>query len=175
MGENANTKQIITDWYTQYNDEIYRFVLMLTGNHEQAKDLTHDTFIKAFINLGSFQNQTSAKNWLYQISRNLTIDYFRKRNPVNVLMKAINPNHNWQENIPESILLLGEKEQQLYKSLRKIKRSYREVIILRKIKELSIKETAEILNWSESKVKVTLFRGLHALKRQMIKEGYEHE
>ncbi|MDY0409594.1 RNA polymerase sigma factor [Paracerasibacillus soli] len=109
MGENANTKQIITDWYTQYNDEIYRFVLMLTGNHEQAKDLTHDTFIKAFINLGSFQNQTSAKNWLYQISRNLTIDYFRKRNPVNVLMKAINPNHNWQENIPESILLLGKR------------------------------------------------------------------
>ncbi|MDY0409595.1 sigma factor-like helix-turn-helix DNA-binding protein [Paracerasibacillus soli] len=47
--------------------------------------------------------------------------------------------------------------------------------MLRKIKELSIKETAEILNWSESKVKVTLFRGLHALKRQMIKEGYEHE
>ncbi|WP_246187720.1 RNA polymerase sigma factor [Ornithinibacillus caprae] len=63
----------------------------------------------------------------------------------------------------------------MYQSLRKLKRSYQEVIILRKIKELSIHETAEVLDWDESKVKNTLFRGLAALKQEMVKGGYEHE
>ncbi|MGF2614342.1 RNA polymerase sigma factor [Rossellomorea aquimaris] len=63
----------------------------------------------------------------------------------------------------------------MYHALSKLKRSYREVIILRKIKELSIRETAEVLGWKESKVKTTLFRGLQAMKIQLQKEGYDHE
>ncbi|WP_417899890.1 RNA polymerase sigma factor [Bacillus haimaensis] len=98
----------------------------------------------------------------------------RKRKPLRYMFDSFAPLAS-QYTLPENIAQLGEREEELYRALQAIKRSYRDVIILRKIKELTIKETAEVLNWSENKVKVTLFRGLEALKKQMIKEGYKHE
>ncbi|SDY26222.1 RNA polymerase sigma-70 factor, ECF subfamily [Evansella caseinilytica] len=172
--EATYARQKIQDWYLLYSDDIYRYILMMIGDHEQAKDLTHDTFIKAYNSLNRFEENTSDKNWLYKIARNVTIDYIRKRKPIQFITEsfAFIPS---KEPCPEEIAQLGESEEQLYRSLKKLKRSYQEVIILRKIKELSIRETAEVLDWNEGKVKTTLFRGLHALKQQMIKEGYEHD
>lgn len=57
----------------------------------------------------------------------------------------------------------------------KIKPSFRDVIILRKIKEFSIGETAEILDCSEAKVKVDLFRALKILCKELEKEGFRYE
>jgi RNA polymerase sigma-70 factor, ECF subfamily len=167
-------KQRIREWYKKYNDEIYRFILMMIGDHEQAKDLTHDTFLKAYNHLHHFKGETSEKNWLYRIARNVTIDFMRKRKPIRYFADSFKafPSNN---DTPDKIMQLGEAEGQLYRALSKLKRTYREVIILRKIKELSIRETAEVLGWKESKVKTTLFRGLQALKIQLQKEGYDHE
>ncbi|WP_241657783.1 RNA polymerase sigma factor [Anaerobacillus alkaliphilus] len=172
--EEGLKKERLHEWYHFYSEDIYRFILMMLGDDEQAKDLTHDTFIKAYNSMDLFKGDVNDKNWLYFIARNITIDYMRKRKPILFMIDSfsavISKNH-----IPDNIALLGEREEQLYCSLRKLKRSYRELIILRKIKELSIRETAEVLNWSEGKVKVTLHRALLALKNQMEKEGFYYE
>ncbi|WP_245741814.1 RNA polymerase sigma factor [Anaerobacillus arseniciselenatis] len=167
-------KQKIQEWYQLYSDDIYRFVLMMIGDHDQAKDLTHDTYLKAYNSFEYFQGVTSDKNWLYRIARNVTIDYMRKKKPIRFMIESFSTFPS-EENCPEKIMELGENEEQLYRCLKKLKRSYQDVIILRKIKELSIQETAEVLEWNETKVKNTLFRGLAALKQQMVKEGYNHE
>jgi RNA polymerase sigma-70 factor (ECF subfamily) len=73
------------------------------------------------------------------------------------------------------MIQIKESSYELYKALGAIKDSYREVIILRKIKEFSIEETAEVLGWSESKVKSTLYRAIPVLETQLLKEGYLHE
>ncbi|MDG5788042.1 RNA polymerase sigma factor [Evansella sp. AB-P1] len=167
-------KQKVQEWYEKHSDEIYRFILLMIGDHDQAKDLTHDTFLKAYLYFDQFQGITSDKNWLYKIARNVTVDYIRKKKPIRFMLESVAAIPS-NEHCPEKVTELGESEEQLYRSLRKLKRSYQEVIILRKIKELSIQETAEVLDWKESKVKTTLFRGLAALKKQMVKEGYTHE
>ncbi|WP_407268526.1 RNA polymerase sigma factor [Radiobacillus sp. PE A8.2] len=166
-------KKQILEWYEIYSAPIYRYILLMIGDHEQAKDLTHDTFLKAYSSNSDFQGMTSDKNWLYRIARNVAIDYMRKRKPIRFLVESIGSLPS-PDGCPESIIQLVEDQTQLFRSLRKLKRSYQEVIILRKIQELSIQETAEVLNWKESKVKTTLFRALSALKKQMVKEGYEH-
>lgn len=74
--------------------------------------------------------------------------------------------------LPEEKIEMKESAYELYKALGAIKDSYREVIILRKIKEFSIEETAEILGWSDSKVKSTLYRAIPVLEKQLLKEGY---
>ncbi|WP_223701813.1 RNA polymerase sigma factor [Sutcliffiella deserti] len=173
MNEEWN-KLKLEEWYQLYSEDIYRFVLMLIGDHDQAKDLCHDTFLKAYFSLNDFKGETSDRNWLYRIARNVTIDYMRKKKPIRYMVDSFS-SMAAHEPLPESIIQLGEREEHLYRSLQALKRSYREVIILRKIKELSIRETAEVLNWTENKVKITLFRGMEALKQQMIKEGYTHE
>ncbi len=166
--------QKLNDWYWSYSDEIYRYILMLTADHELAKDLTHDTFIKAYKSMESFRGEASVRNWLFRIARNTTIDDARKRKPLRFVVDSY-ASLATNDYLPEQVTQLGESEKELYHSLLKLKRSYREVIILRKIKELTIQETAEILDWSEGKVKITLYRALNALKKQMLKEGYVHE
>lgn len=169
-----NAKEKIKEWYALYSEEIYRFILMMIGDHAEAKDLMHDTFLRAYDTLGIFKGNTSDKNWLYRIARNQTIDFQRKRRPIQYVVESFTT-YPSSERCPEQIATLGEDEEMLYRSIKKLKRQQQEVILLRKIKGFSIQETAEILNWNEAKVKNTLFRGLAALKQQMKKEGYSHD
>lgn len=166
-------KQQINDWYHIYSIDVYNYVFFLMGDHEQAKDILQDTFLRAYNNYESFQGGNS-KAWLYRIARNITMDYFRKRKPIAYLMDSIFTVQTIEQT-PEQIIMLNESEKELYIALRKLKRAYRDVIVLRKIKEFSIKETSNILGWSESKVKVNLNRGITALKKELEKEDYIHE
>ncbi|WP_404431099.1 RNA polymerase sigma factor [Sutcliffiella horikoshii] len=167
----------LNDWYERYSDEVFRYVLMMTGDPEMAKDLTHDTYIKAYHSMNRFKGETSERNWLYRIARNATIDEFRKRKPFRYVADSFAATSmiSTTEYLPEQVAQQGEYEAYLYRALQQMKRSYREVIILRKIKDLTVRETAEILGWNESKVKTTLHRALEALKKQMLKEGYNHD
>lgn len=164
----------ITEWYERYGDSIFHYILMMVHDYQQAEDLTHDTFLKAYKNYQSFEGRAKPKTWLFSIARNVTIDYMRKPKSIKTLKdifitkKDSNPS-------PEALIELKESSKELYRALGNIKQSYREVIILRKIKGFSIKETCEVLNWSESKVKSTLFRAIPALEKQLTKEGLLNE
>ncbi|MBP3951809.1 RNA polymerase sigma factor [Bacillus sp. YZJH907-2] len=163
----------MNDWYHTYNNDVYNYVFLLIRDHEQAKDILQDTFLRAYNNYESFQGGLP-KAWLFRIARNLAIDHFRKRKPIAYFLDSI-PFVQTIYPTPEQMTLLNESEQELYIALSKLKRLYREVIILRKIKEFSIKETSTILGWSESKVKVNLYRGIQALKKELEKGDYIHE
>ena len=77
--------------------------------------------------------------------------------------------------LPEEIVQIKETSKEIYRALGELKSSFREVIILRKIKGFSIEETSKILNWSESRVKSTLFRAIPALEEKMLKEAFLNE
>ncbi|MHA6252957.1 RNA polymerase sigma factor [Oceanobacillus sp. CAU 1775] len=166
-------KQQINDWYHMHSNDIYNYIVFLMKDHEQAKDILQDTYIRAYKKFDSFQGE-NPKAWLFTIARNITMDYFRKKKPITYLLESI-PILQATEQTPEQVTLLNESEQQLYRALNKLKRQQRDVIILRKIKEFSIKETASILHWSESKVKVQLHRAMIALKKELEKEEDIHE
>jgi len=169
----VTVKNTITHWYDYYSDSIFHYILMIVHDYQQAEDLTHDTFLKAYKNYSSFEERAKPKTWLFSIAHNLTIDYMRKQKPVRIFKdiftkKDANPT-------PEDAIELRESSKELYKALGNIKQPYREVITLRKIKGFSIKETSAILDWSESKVKSTLYRAIPALEKQLIKEGFSSE
>jgi RNA polymerase sigma-70 factor (ECF subfamily) len=145
----------------------------MTKNYEQAEDLTHETFLKAYMKYDSFKEQSSEKTWLFSIAHNLTMDFFRKRRPVMLLKGMFVKKDN--EKQPVDIIQIKEESNELYNALIKIKDTYRNVLILRKIKGFSIEETAIILGWSESKVKSTQLRAINALKKTLEKESYFDE
>ncbi len=171
--EHELIKRQINDWYLEYSNDIYQYVLFMIRDHSQAKDIMQDTFLRAYSNIDSFHGG-NVKSWLLRIARNLTIDYIRKKKPMSLIFEAI-PLIKDNSLSPDQTVTLNETEKELYHALGKIKRTYREVIILRKIKELSVKETSDLLGWSESKVKTTLLRAMAALKTQLEQEGYKHE
>lgn len=160
--------------YEKYHHEIFRYIFIMVSDRQQAKDLMQETYIKAFLNIEKFRGEASVKTWLYRIARNVTIDYLRRRKPVTYFLDHhIRVESN--ERTPEEVVMLGNDVEQLFLALSRIKKSYREVIILRKIREFSIKETAAIMGWKESRVKTNLHRGMEALRKEIAKEGYISE
>lgn len=154
--------------YQDYSDDVYRYIYFMIGDYCIAEDLVQETFIRAFRSLSAFRREANIRTWLLSIARNSTIDYLRKKRISSWLPLLEQRDIASDQPLPEEILLKDEKIQELYLALTLLKRDQREVIILRKLQELSTIETAEILGWSEAKVKSTLLRGLQALKEKLV-------
>ncbi|WP_233711272.1 RNA polymerase sigma factor [Lederbergia citrisecunda] len=167
-------KQEISNWYTDYSDSILKYIFMMVREFYQAEDLTQETFVKAYVKIQSYNRSSSPKTWLYSIAHNVTIDHIRKQRPI-MLFKEVFPNRRDEDPLPDDAIVIKENAKELYAVLGELKTSYREIIILRKINEFSIDETSEILQWSESKVKSTLFRAMKALEKKVKKEGLLNE
>ncbi len=138
----------------------------MVKNRGTAEDLTQDTFIKAFLHSGKFKGDSAVRTWLYRIAYTTTMNHFRKKHPVSTLFDSpINMKS------AEAAFLEQDDLKELYRTISTLKMSHQKVIILRKIQMLSVKETAEVLGWSESKVKMQLSRALVSLKDSMKKQG----
>ncbi|MRH41081.1 sigma-70 family RNA polymerase sigma factor [Aquibacillus halophilus] len=167
----------ISEWFHQYSHDVYDFLVYYTGTTD-VEDLVQEVFIKAGKGINSFEDKASPKTWIFSIARNVAIDEARKKknkirkNSLSFDERIWNDNDNQQT--PEEILLQNEQKQQLYNAINMTKQSYRDVLILRGIKGLSVKETAEVLNWKETKVRTNYHRAIKAL-RQAQSGGISHE
>ncbi|MFT4415804.1 RNA polymerase sigma factor [Fredinandcohnia humi] len=170
---NQVIQQQVNEWYHAYSNDLYNYIFFMIKEHDQSKDILQDTFVRAYDNYSSFRGGNE-KSWLFRIARNVTIDYIRKKKPISYIIESFSA-IKASDKTPEQLMVLNETEQQLYHALSKVKRSYRDVIVLRKIKGFSISESSQILGWSENKVKVNLYRGMEALRKELLKEGYTHE
>ncbi|GEN45556.1 RNA polymerase sigma factor [Alkalibacillus haloalkaliphilus] len=167
-------KEIVSDWFYQYNHDVYNFLVYYTGKRD-PEDLVQEVFIKAIKGLDKFDGKSSPKTWLFSIARNVAIDDIRKNKrrgmDQNVdLDEAYNVGHHVT---PDAIVQEDEEKQQLYRAINSLKSNYREVIILRAIKELNVSETASVLNWSNQKVRTTYSRALKALGE--VQGGFQNE
>jgi RNA polymerase sigma-70 factor (ECF subfamily) len=120
--------------------------------------------------LDSFGERSDPKTWLISIARHTAIDHERKQRFFKWLPDHSLKNMKAIDKTPEEILQMNEQIKELYQTVSQLKQSYRDVLILRGIKGLSALETAQILQWSESKVNVTLHRAVKALQKKMSSE-----
>lgn len=163
-----NSKQIISDWFHQYSDDIYQFFLYRIRPND-VEDMVQEVFIRAIKGLDSFQGNSSPKTWLFSIARNVAIDEIRKRKRnkwKELLSNEINK-EPMDTHTPDFFLQLNEENKQLYQSIQALKDNYRDVLILRGINELTTEEAAAILNWSDNKVRSTYHRAKKALQKQL--------
>ncbi|MFA9555782.1 RNA polymerase sigma factor [Evansella sp. AB-rgal1] len=171
----GNDKKIeLEKWYQLYSDAIFKYICMMTRDYQQAEDLTQETFIRAYNNMETFERKSETKTWLFRIAHNMTIDYLRKNKPLRILESFL-LNKKDTAPLPEDVLHMKENIREIYRALGNLKHSYREVIILRKIKDFSIQETSDILGWSENKVKVTLHRAMPLLQKELGREEAVYE
>ncbi|WP_047985667.1 RNA polymerase sigma factor [Ornithinibacillus californiensis] len=161
-------EKVITDWFYQYSDEIYNFFIYRLGTAD-VDDFVQEVFIRAMTGFEHFQQNSSPKTWLYSIAKNITIDEIRRRNRKK--WKSIIPFQAQHEpkmtETPEQLLHMNEENKELYHAILSLKSGYREVLILRGINLFTVTETAEILGWSENKVRSTYHRSKKALKKKL--------
>jgi len=158
-------EQSLEQLYVEYSDRIYRYIFLQVRQKELAKDLTQETFFRALKNIHTFNNQASLATWLMKIARNATYDHFRRKRIIRFFSLDSEVSEDTSSLSPEDELLKKDLTARLYNALASLKTSYRDVLILRKINESTIKETAYILGWTEAKVK--LAQAFAALKKEM--------
>jgi RNA polymerase sigma-70 factor, ECF subfamily len=168
------TSNIISEWFYLYNKDIYHFLVYYIGSTD-VEDLVQEVFIRAIKGFDTYQKKSSPKTWLFSIARNVGIDEIRKRKRLRLKQMIWFGDEQTEKETPEKILQLNEDNKLLYQAIQSLKANYRDVIILRGIKELSVSETASILNWNENKVRTTYHRALKSLQKGRGEFLYEKE
>jgi RNA polymerase sigma-70 factor (ECF subfamily) len=148
--------------YDHYFPKIYRFILVRVGRREEAEDLSHQTFLKAWQNLKNYSDKgLPFGSWLYRIARNAIIDYYRRsRTSVSLDFHFEIPENSRMEEKMDASLEL----EQTIEAIGELKSAEQEVVILRFMEELSVAETAKITGKSEGAIKVTQHRAVNKLK-----------
>lgn len=161
-------------FYEQHSDAIFKYIFFLVGNKETAEDFTQETFYRAYKQFETFKEQASIQTWLRKIARNLVYDHYRRKRIIQFIPFLSHHEQQDTQLLPSEIIEKGEAVVDVYRALSKLKLEYKEVIILRKIEGLSIKETANLLGWTEVKVKNATARAMQALKKELEEGGESH-
>ena len=160
----------------EYSSPIYRLGLRMLGNPQDAEDVLQNTFINALTHIHNFEGRSSLATWLYRIAANEALMLIRKKKPeVNLEdveggdeAEDLKPSQfvDWSA-LPEDELLAGEGKKALDDAIHTLPESMRIVFLLRDVEGLSIKETADALNLTETNVKTRLLRARMALRESL--------
>jgi RNA polymerase sigma-70 factor, ECF subfamily len=163
-----DTRQSFLEAYQEQQDAIFRFCLFKTSDRELARDLSQEVFLRAWDYADSGKIITSFKALFYKIAGNLVIDYYRKKkeSSLDEMMEAgFDPGG---ENI--AIRLEGQIDAEaVTKVLKRLDPQYRDIIVMRYIEDMAVKDIAAILGERENNISVKIYRGLNQL-RELIKE-----
>lgn len=146
--------------YERYVQKVYQKCLTMTGNTEEARDHTHDIFLKVLNKFGDFQQRSKPSTWLYSITHNYCIDAIkqRKRHRTEPL----------QENLYEKAApCLSPSDDDYAYQLKLVNQLPREELLLLKLKYeqgLSIKELSQQFGIKECALKMRLKRSRDRLK-----------
>ena len=159
-----------------YSNPIYRLGLRMLGNSQDAEDVLQNTFLNALTHLPAFEGRSSLSTWLYRIAANEALMLIRRKKPEVNLEDAqaddnaedLKPTQfiDWSA-LPEEELLFGEGKKVLEDTIQGLPEAMRIVFLLRDIEGLSIKETADALNLTETNVKTRLLRARMFLREQL--------
>lgn len=150
--------------YDHYLPKIYRFVLFKVSRREEAEDITHQTFLKAWERIDQFTFQGYPfSSWLYTIARNTVIDHYRKNDP-QVDIEDVSHYLVSEDDTLDVKLEVKMEWETLLVSIRKLNEIEQEVLIMRFVDDLPHKEIGEIIGKSEGAVKVISHRALKSLK-----------
>jgi RNA polymerase sigma-70 factor (ECF subfamily) len=156
-------------------DSVYHFAYNLTGNGDDARDLLQETYLKAFRFFDSFQRGTNCKAWLFQISKNLFINRYRKqsREPDTVRYDEI---EEYYETLRPTDVDANNLEDQLFNTLlddevtaalQSLPETFRSVLILSDIENMTYEEIAEILQCPIGTVRSRLHRARNILRETL--------
>jgi RNA polymerase sigma-70 factor, ECF subfamily len=175
-GEVAAFERLVAD----HTSDVYALLYRLTADPEEARDLTQETFLRAFQSISRFRGEANLKTWMYRIAvnqaRNRWRWWRRRKREVTVSLDATDEHHeqpltatlrNDDAVDPEQETLAREREGQLREALLGLRQSYREAVILRDVEGFSYEEVAETLQISIGTVKSRISRGRLELRRKL--------
>lgn len=144
--------------YDRYAEKVYHKCISFVKDLDLAQDLTHDIFLKVFVNLSRFSHKSKFSTWLYSLTYNFCIDYLRKNNKVrNETDEALTniPDNEDDRNEKELLSLRAER---LAIVLDLMNPDDKAVLLMKYQDDMSVKDIEDALMISESAVKMRVKR-----------------
>lgn len=159
-----------------YSTQIYRLALKMLADEQDAEDVLQNTFMKALQSIKNFEGRSSLSTWLYRIAVNEALMSLRRQKPtVSVAMDYEDDEDEIQHPtqftdwccLPEKDLLSAEAKKHLDKAIQRLPEKLRVVFLLRDVEGLSIRDTSEALDLTETAIKTRLLRARLNLREQL--------
>ncbi len=163
-GDTASFAEIVV----RYQQIIFNLTYQMTGNEEDARDLTQEIFIRAYMNLDRIDPHYKFFSWLYRLGVNQTLDFIKRRKPL-ILTENLMAHDRYAENENGN---LTEKKTYVRKAIQKLKPKYRLLIVMKYYSAFSYDQMSLITGIPEKKVKSRLFEARQML-RTTLKSSME--
>jgi len=161
----ASQDDEFTKLFQDFYPGLCRFLeCLLGGRAELAQDLAQESFLQLHRTAWGTLPVGEARFWLYRVARNLAINEFRKSNTRFRLFDRVVEVMRPTSRNPEQEYETQERKELVLQMLRSLPEDQRIALLLREQEQLSYREIGKVLNISESKVKVDIFRARTALR-----------
>lgn len=166
-------QRILSELYRRHSKMVYRKCLAIIWDKDAAHDLTHDTFVKAFLHLKKLRDSSYFKAWLSRIAYHACIDYLKAQ-------KRFRLEDDWQ-NLEKAATSTDTEEAEEYQNtefnlaqieaaLQQLSDPDRLILVMRYYEGLSIKAIQELMGLNESAAKMRLMRARNRLMK-VIEDG----
>lgn len=154
--------------YKQYFNDVFLYIMRLSGNSHIAEDICSETFFRAMRSLDSFRGDCDVRVWLCRIAKNCYYSYLKKSSRTGGMDEEKTLAVPDTAEPPEDRLCRRDEAEEIRKILHEIPEPYKEVFMWRIFGELSFKQIGQIFNKTDNWACVTYHRA-----RKMIKEKSE--
>ena len=160
---------------------VYGLTFRILQQAQDAEDATQQTFLALIENIADFREESSVATWVLRIATNNALKILRKKRTVKMFSMSEMASEDGYGDVPhpefiapwsqtaDEIVQQAEVQAELEKALLELDDKYRLVFVLRDIEGLSVRETAQALNLTESTVKVRLLRARLALREHLTR------
>jgi RNA polymerase sigma-70 factor (ECF subfamily) len=173
----AGERHLFHDLIRPCERPIYFLLLSLLRNESEAEDASQETAIKVYLNLKNFRGDSQFRTWVLSIARNEGLGRLRKagtrrEDSLDAETDEQTGDYtpailtSWRE-VPSEALERQELGAMLRKAIEGLPAIYRNVVLLRDIEEMDVRETAAALEITEGAVKVRLHRARALLQREL--------
>jgi len=158
-----------------FKDKVFQLCYRMLGNRHEAEDIAQEAFVRAYVNIHSFNQGRKFSTWLYRIATNLCIDRIRKKKPDYFLDAELAGTDGLtmysqiaaEGKSPDSEVETMELQEIVQQEILRLPDKYRVIIVLRYIDDLSLNEISEVLDMPLGTVKTRIHRGREALRKQL--------
>jgi RNA polymerase sigma-70 factor (ECF subfamily) len=172
----ASQDEEFTMLFQEFYPSLCRFLeCLLGGRVELAQDLAQESFLQLHRTAWETLPREQARFWLYRVARNFAINEFRKSNTRYRLFDRVMEVMTPRSRNPEEEYETAERKQLVLTMLRTLPEDQRVALLLREQEQLSYRDISQVLNVSESKVKVDIFRARAALRERWTKKAKRYE
>lgn len=154
--------------YARFEEMVYNLAFRLSGNYEEAADLTQEIFLRVYRHLGSFGGRSSLKTWIFRIAVNHCRDRLSRWRP---LTQPIGDDVSEGEVAyadpsrgPEELAVAADEGRRVAEGLARLPPAFREAVVLRDIEGLSYEEIADVLGVRIGTVRSRIARGRDQLR-----------